>query len=128
MTTHIVDYGYSKLFTAGLFNLEPSQFSPSILKTQGSFFDQFRQISPSPRDQLPPSDGSTHVHIQIPSGTEPKRRRGSRIMKSALLRVGNVWPLNRDVKGQRPPKSVLETFSAGSEQNTPSQAVSRVKR
>lgn len=138
MTTHISNCGYSSLFTAGLFNVEPGQYSPA--NAQASFLDQFRQTSPSPRALLPSSkhsfDRSAHLHIQIPSRTEPaKQRRQFRVVsptspiKSSLFSVGTMWLLNRrrDVSG----RNALQTLSASREHNGAyrlSQAVSRIKR
>lgn len=138
MTTHIADCGYSSLFTAGLFNVEPGQYSPA--NAQASFLDQFRQTSPSPRVLLPPSkhslDGSVRLQIQIPSSAEPaKQHRQFRIVsptspvKSSLFSVSAMWLLNqrRDVSG----RNALQTLSASREHNGAyhlSQAVSRFKR
>ncbi len=138
MTTHIANCGYSSLFTAGLFNVEPGQYSPS--NAQASFLDQFVQTSPSPRVLLPPSkrslDGSTHLHIQIPSSTETRKQRGQyRIVsptspiKSSLFSVGTMWLLNRRRDVNR--RNALQTLSASREHNgaySLSQAVSRIKR
>ena len=138
MTTHIANCGYSSLFTAGLFNVEPGQYSPS--NAQASFLDQFRQTSPSPRVLLPSSkhslDGSAHLHIQVPSSTEPpKQRRQFRIVsptspiKSSLFNVGTMWLLNRRRDVNR--RNALQTLSVGREHNGAynlSQAVSGIKR
>jgi hypothetical protein len=143
MTAHIANCGYSKLFTAGLFNVGPDQYSPS--NAQSTFLDQFCQSSPSPRVLLPPSkppSGSTQLRGQIPSNIEPKRRRGPHIVtpaspivaiRSSFWRVGMAWILNRrrDVKGQSSAGSALQMLSASSEHHRPwhqSQAISRIKR